>query len=147
MQPKKHLQSISVQLHNVESDEIFSTPILGNSNSEVAGLIEQLGNSDWVNQGLLYLPNDKVDSTAQCPFCQEETITAKFIDDIRSYFNVSYHNKINTLEHLLGIYREEVNGLAGISDYTEHPFAEERERSLRDKYRLLVDTLQKTLRR
>lgn len=142
-QPKQRLETLSFQAHQVESDQLLSTSILGNADSEVADLIEQLGNGDWVNQGLVYLPGDAADVTAQCPFCQEETITAKFVENVKSYFNASYQNQIDALEQLLQKYRTAITALPNIGEFTEHPFAKERENVLSSKYQLLVVALHK----
>ena len=46
----------------------------------MAALIEELGNSDWVNVGIKYIHIDG--EKGVCPFCQQETITQKFIDQL-----------------------------------------------------------------
>lgn len=38
-------------------------------------LINKLGSSDWVKDGLKYLPKDIENEKEVCPFCQELTIT------------------------------------------------------------------------
>ena len=70
-QLQPHLGVLSFGAHKVESDSIFGKSILGNTDSEVANLIDKLGNSDWVKQGLSYLPEDVGEPSAECPFCQQ----------------------------------------------------------------------------
>lgn len=48
------LNKISLNLENIETDEIFSKEIVGNENSSVSALITELKNSDWVKAGLKY---------------------------------------------------------------------------------------------
>ncbi|MEZ0129829.1 AAA family ATPase, partial [Flavobacterium sp. LBUM151] len=56
----------------IEDDKIFEKQIVGNKNSSVSAIIDNLGNSDWVKEGLKFLEFDKqINDT--CPFCQEKT--------------------------------------------------------------------------
>lgn len=141
------LATLSFTAQSVESDPVFGKSILGNTDSEVAALIEKLGNSDWVKQGLLYLPETVGNSNAQCPFCQETTISDKFIDSVRSYFDVTYEQQLDELEQLLKKYRAAFDSLPGLSSFTGHPFAEKRKDSITNKYQLLVDALQDNVRK
>jgi wobble nucleotide-excising tRNase len=50
------------------SDPVLSRRILGKADVDIAAMIQKLGNSDWVKQGVPYLQtNDSV-----CPFCQQK---------------------------------------------------------------------------
>lgn len=146
-QPQPRLASLSFAAHSVESDPVFGKSILGNADSEVAALIERLGNSDWVKQGLSYFPESVGDSNAQCPFCQEATISEKFIDSVRSYFDVTYEQNLNELSQLLKAYRDAVDSLPGMSSFTDHPFVKYRKDFITNKYNLLVDELQDNYRK
>jgi len=141
------LPTLSFTSHNVESDPVFGKSILGNTDSEVAALIDKLGNSDWVKQGLSYLPESVGDSNAQCPFCQETTISEKFIDRVRSYFDVTYEQQLDQLAQLLKTYRAAFESLQGLSSFTDHPFAEKRKDSITNKYQLVVDAIQSNARK
>lgn len=141
------LATLYFAAHSVESDPVFGKSILGNTDSEVAALIEKLGNSDWVKQGLSYLPESVGGSNAQCPFCQEATISEKFIDSVRSYFDVTYEKQLEELAKLLKAYRAAFDSLPGLSSFTDHPFAEKRKDSITNKYQLLVDALQSNVRK
>lgn len=89
-QPQQRLAPLSFSAHDVESEHILSVSILGNTDSEVATLIQKLGNSDWVKLGLTYIPDEIGEDGALCPFCQEKTISSKLADKIRGYFDVTY---------------------------------------------------------
>lgn len=130
------LATLSFVAHSVESDPVFEKSILGNTDSEVAALIEKLGNSDWVKQGLSYLPESLGDSNAQCPFCQETTISEKFIDSVRSYFDVTYEKQLDELAQLQKAYRAAFDSLPELSSFTDHSFAEKRKDSITNKYHL-----------
>ncbi len=140
-QPQKRMEALTFQAHDVESDPIFGKSILGNTDSEVAALIEQLGNSDWVKQGLAYLPDDLGESQVQCPFCQESTISAKFVDSVKSYFDVSYQKQLDALDELLKRYRAAIEALPALSAFTDHPFAQERKIEISDQYQLVTSAL------
>lgn len=141
------LATLSFSAHSVESDPLFGKSILGNTDSEVAALIEKLGNSDWVKQGLSYLPESVGESNAQCPFCQEATISEKFIDSVRSYFDVTYEQQLDELAKLLKTHRAAFDSLPKLSSYTDHPFAEKRKDFIANKYQLLVDAIQSNARK
>lgn len=141
-QPHQRLATLSSQAHDVESDQILGTSILGNTDSEVAALIEQLGNSDWVKQGLAYLPDNLSEVEGQCPFCQESTISTKFVESVKSYFDVSYQKQLDALDGLLKRYLAAIETLPGVSSFTDHPFAQERKSVISSKFQLLIATMQ-----
>ena len=50
-----HLPILSFAGHAIEGSEILHTPVIGNTTSAVAGLINSLSNSNWVREGLTYI--------------------------------------------------------------------------------------------
>lgn len=141
------LVSLSFDAHSIEKDSIFEKSILGNTDSEVAALIEKLGNSDWVKQGLSYLHKDVGDSSAQCPFCQKETISEQFIESVRSYFDLSYQQQLGDLEQHLKTYQAAIEALPALSFFTDHAFAQKHKDSISIKYQLLVEALRSNVRK
>ncbi|WP_303905270.1 AAA family ATPase [Thiohalomonas denitrificans] len=139
--PQQPLQNLVFQAPDVESHPLFGTTILGNTDSEVADLIEKLGNADWVNQGITYLPDEVDDVGVQCPFCQETTISRKFLESVRSYFDESYQNQLDTLADLLRKYQSAVEALPGVGEFSDHPFARERKSMLLGKHQALSTAL------
>lgn len=139
--PQQLLSNIILQAHHIESDQLFGTSILGNADSEVASLIEQLGNADWVKQGIKFLPNNVSETGAQCPFCQEATITNKFVESVRSYFDESYQKQLDALTAMQGKYQIAIESLPGVSAFIDHPFAQECKSALLSKYQLLEKTM------
>lgn len=146
-QPHQPLANVSFNAHHVESEQLLGTSILGNADSEVAALIEQIGSADWVKQGLAYLPDEVGDAGTQCPFCQEKTISNKFVENVRSYFDASYQKQLDALAALLQTYQAAIEVLPGVSTFTDHPFAQERKSTLLIKYQLLATTLQENARK
>lgn len=140
-QPQGRLETLSFQAKDVETEKVFGKSIIGNSDSEVAGLIEKLGNSDWVKQGLAYLPERMNETKEPCPFCQENTISGQFIENIKSYFDGVYQEQITTLEKLRALYRAAIDQLPKVESFTAHAFANERKAVISSKYQLLKTVL------
>lgn len=88
-----YLNSISINLDEIENNSIFSKVIVGNENSSVSKLINELGNSDWVKSGLKYIDSD-IEDNQICPFCQSRTITKDLVDNIKKFFDESYERDI-----------------------------------------------------
>jgi Uncharacterized protein conserved in bacteria len=80
----------------IEGKDIFLKEIVGNKNSSVGKFIEELGNSDWVKQGITYTTVE-MDKVTLCPFCQSKTMTEELISAIKSYFDISYENDLNEI--------------------------------------------------
>lgn len=139
--PQQPLSKITFQAHDIESNQLFATSILGNADSEVASLIEQLGNADWVKKGIELLPNEVSETGAQCPFCQETTITKKFVGSVKSYFDESYQKQLNALTAIQDNYKTAIDSLPGVSAFTDHPFAQEHKGVLLSKYQLFLTTM------
>ena len=113
---------ISYEGNNVESNPIFQKEIIGNENSTVAKLIKKLDNSDWVKQGIDYLPEKIEDNSAPCPFCQEKTITKTVISNIKDYFDETYEKDIADLNRLYSDYASIVDSIPSKNIYTANPF-------------------------
>ena len=54
----------------LEKSELLEKVIVGNNNSTVADVIEELRNSDWVNKGMEFI--DTNEDPSLCPFCQQK---------------------------------------------------------------------------
>lgn len=89
---------------NLENNPIFKKQIVGNKNSSVSEFISKLNNSDWILSGLTYISNTVDSENQQCPFCQQETISAALISDIRNYFDEAYERDVNSLKTALNEY-------------------------------------------
>ncbi|MTI88310.1 MAG: hypothetical protein FH748_10110 [Balneolaceae bacterium] len=66
------LPQISFTVHDIEQNDLFEKQIIGNENSSVAGLINKLGNSDWVKDGIKYLPKELNQEKEACPFASKK---------------------------------------------------------------------------
>lgn len=79
------------RLSEIEEEDIWSKKIIGKSDVEIAKLIQRLNINDWVNEGKKHLQENKT-----CPFCQEETITQDFRNQLESYFDETYITNTKT---------------------------------------------------
>lgn len=76
-----------------EASEIMANKIVGSGDVDIAGLIDRLGNSDWVKAGLTFHQQ----SQPQCPFCQQE-IGEELAARIRGYFDETYEHDIARID-------------------------------------------------
>ncbi len=136
--------SISIINHkgsDVESNPLFQKEIIGNENSTVAKLIKKLDNSDWVKQGIDYLPEKIEDNFALCPFCQERTITKNVISNIKDYFDETYEKDIADLNNLYSDYAAIVDSIPSKDSYTANPFINENKTDFANLHNQIVKVL------
>lgn len=92
-----------------ESHALLQKPIVGNQDVDIAALIDRLGNSDWVKQGLKYHEQDK----STCPFCQQST-DENFAKSLASFFSEAYDEDIQVLNKLAVEYKGAIDQLATV---------------------------------
>ena len=83
------------RIDEIEQDDIWSKKIIGKSDVEIAKMIQRLNINDWVNEGKKYLQED-----VTCPFCQQDTITEEFRNQLEGYFDESFTNDTNKVKEL-----------------------------------------------
>ena len=127
--PLDELPELECATHALESHPLLSKPIVGNADSAVADLIDRLQNSDWVKEGLRYVPDEIPEEGAACPFCQERTLTTTLVGHIKEYFDDAYEADLSTLRNLAQDLRDAREALPGASQYSEHELT----RDLRSK--------------
>lgn len=96
------INKIELVEDKLEKSELLEKVIVGNNNSTVADVIEELRNSDWVNKGMEFI--DTNEDPSLCPFCQQKTISKEFIKEIEKYFDSSYQEDKEQVEFLLEEY-------------------------------------------
>jgi wobble nucleotide-excising tRNase len=94
----------STAVAGMEDDSILSQRLVGSQDIDVAGLIQNLDNSDWVRQGLKYLEQSK----PTCPLCQQ-TVPVPRQKELESYFDASYEANLRKLSDILTSYTSETN--------------------------------------
>ncbi len=82
-------------LIELETADILAKKVIGKEDVDIAAMIKNLGNSDWVKQGREYF--DK--NNTICPFCQQDTNEA-FAASLNKYFDETYLNDIGAIEEL-----------------------------------------------
>jgi len=108
---KKYYDSELVKIETIISDEQYQAiiniemelkmlqkVIIGNSDVDIAEMIERLKNKKWVEDGIKFL--DRSRGLQPCPFCQQETISQEIIEKFEQYFDKSYKIDIQTIEEL-----------------------------------------------
>ncbi len=142
---KKHdlLSTINFAAHEVEQNQILQKNIVGNENSTVSTLINQLQNSDWVKDGLQYLPEVIEEDADSCPFCQSKTITQSLLEDIQGFFDESYENDIKALKTLLSSYEDGISALPKKETFEKNPFIVEKKSDFENHYNAAYNLLGK----
>ena len=83
------------ELADLEMVEILAKKVVGKGDVDIAAMIKELGNSDWVKLGRAYY--DK--NNGVCPFCQQKTDEA-FAHSLNKYFDETYLNDIGAIDQL-----------------------------------------------
>lgn len=115
------LQPIVFNVTNIESEPIFKKQIVGNENSTVSDLINKLENSDWVKDGLNYLPAKVENENETCPFCQEQTISKQLLQSIKEYFDESYEADLTALKEFRKEYAEAIQLIPDKANFESNP--------------------------
>lgn len=140
------LALLDIPLEKIESHEIFLKQVVGNENSSVAELYKQLGNSDWVKQGLAYLPEETQSPATRCPFCQQETITIELKKAIQDFFDESYERDINQLQRLSAEYEKLMALIPQRDQFLSSRFIAENQTEFESLYRDLISAINKNKR-
>ena len=128
------LSDITFASQSLETETLFNKQIVGNENSTVSQLIKELGNSDWVKEGLQYLPEEETQENTTCPFCQEITISNSLVESIKNYFDASYEADINSLKSFLEEYTQAFKSIPNKSIFEANPKFETHKKDFEIKY-------------
>lgn len=96
--------SIASAIKDIEQDSIWIKVIAGNQDVPIAKLIHFLDNTDWVNQGRMYIKNGEI-----CPFCQSKTIDDDLQMQLKTFFSGEYEENINRIKSLVSKYEKTFN--------------------------------------
>lgn len=94
-------------IQKLETDSILVKKIIGASDVDIAGIINNLGISDWVKEGITHF--DTLDKE-KCPFCQQEVgfnLSAKF----ELYFNVTFEEGLQKVKTIFNTYEVKSNSI------------------------------------
>lgn len=148
-QKLQDLKRIEIDALTSEQELLLEKQIAGNKDSSVSALIESLKNEDWVRQGLGFISKTdfSVTSEAQCPFCQEMTITQKIIESIKGYFDEAYENDIQELKKVLADLQRRIDFLPDENDFIDHKKIETRKDEFLLVYREIKSLLSENKRK
>lgn len=90
------------KLFELEANDILAKKVIGKQDVNVAAMINRLGNSDWVKQGLSYYNSNE----AHCPFCQQKVLS-DFEKNIADYFDESFNQDSEAIDNLISRYTNE----------------------------------------
>ncbi|MNR99682.1 hypothetical protein D3C72_309220 [compost metagenome] len=127
--------------HSLDQATVLGTSISGKHDSPIAGLIEKLGNTDWVNQGIPFMAALKAENDDSCPFCQSTTITQTLQKNIIDYFDGAFAEAVNSVKSIRNSHSEFFNSIPSLTSFMEHSFPFKR----KDEFRALYGQLQSTL--
>ncbi|MDM1465148.1 AAA family ATPase [Myroides odoratimimus] len=136
------LSEITFASQSIETEILFNKQIVGNKNSTVSQLIKELGNSDWVKEGLQYLPEEEAPENTTCPFCQEKTISNYLVDSIKNYFDASYEADINSLKSFLEEYIQAFQAIPSKTIFEANPKFETHKKDFEIKYNALIKVIE-----
>ena len=139
------LPKVNFTAHEVENNKILQKNIVGNENSTVSTLINQLQNSDWVKDGLQYLPKEIEEDVESCPFCQKKTITKSLLKDIKGFFDESYENDVNELKNFLSTYENAILVLPKKEKFELNPYIDERKNEFENLYLVVYNLFKENI--
>lgn len=125
------------KLEAIEKDLIWEKVIVGNKDVPISKLIYFLDNADWVNRGRSYIREN-----GTCPFCQQNTISEDFEQQLNSFFSGEYERNIEHIKNLIGNYKSVSDLLISqLSNVTSNDVAVSVGNLDIQKYNILLDTL------
>lgn len=134
----------NIGFNNIENNAIFNEVIIGNQDSVVANLINNLGNGDWVKTGLdKYVSQD----SQICPFCQKDTITQEFRGYLESYFDKTYEDKIKEIEKLNDDYKNLLSNMPSIETFYRGDILDDKDLEFEKIYSQVTSKLQENIRK
>lgn len=92
---------IKENILSCEKDPILNQKIVGRDDTTISQLIDELGNSDWVRQGLNFLNKKE----ATCPFCQQN-ISDHIKCQLEEFFDKKYEKSLTELKIIHDKYKE-----------------------------------------
>ena len=93
---------------SIESNPIWSKPIVGSGDIDFAGFINKMGLSDWVRRGVEALEKEP----GKCPFCQQSIATVDLKHKFDEFFNESYKDDLQKVSSAIETYACHLDRLA-----------------------------------
>lgn len=137
---------ITFTANKIEVEPIFSKQIVGNDNSTVSEVINKLGSSDWVKEGLKYLPTEIGGAEDVCPFCQESTISKNLIKSLKDYFDETYEADLKKLTEAFNLYQEALTLLPEMSGFEVNPKSDIYKKDFEIRYKAFLKIVNDNLK-
>lgn len=103
------------EMWEVESNPIWSRRLVSSADLPIAKLVRELGNSEWVHQGLSYLEL----YPGMCPMCQQPISDAREAE-LHELFDKVYKQDLDELRELVRVYGQRIeqakNVVQGVID-------------------------------
>jgi len=93
------------RLLEIETDTIWQKKVIGKADVELAKLIQKLNINDWVISGKKLL----VETKTTCPFCQQETISEDFQNQLEEFFDENFNKDLKEIKDLNEEYLREAS--------------------------------------
>lgn len=90
----------------LEQNPVLSKKVVGKEDVNVSAMIQHLGNSDWIRQGMKYLGHTDDD----CPFCQQK-LPHEFEKSLEDYFDETFEANTRALSQFRDTYNAVADGL------------------------------------
>ncbi|UUW72002.1 AAA family ATPase [Pseudomonas oryzihabitans] len=94
------------RLVGLQQNPVLSKKVLGKEDVSVSAMIQHLGNSDWIRQGMKYLGHTDDD----CPFCQQK-LPHDFEKRLEDYFDETFEADTRALSQFRDTYRSTADTL------------------------------------
>lgn len=141
------INPISFIVQNIESEILFKKQIVGNENSTVSELINKIASSDWIKDGLKYLPAEIETENETCPFCQEQTISSQLLQSIKEYFDESYEADLTAIKEFRNQYAEAIQLIPDKSTFENNPKFENHKKDFEIKYNAFSKVIGENLKK
>jgi wobble nucleotide-excising tRNase len=89
-----------------ELSPVLSKRVVGKEDVTVSAMIQHLGNSDWIRQGMKYLGH----TDDNCPFCQQP-LPHDFEKSLEDYFDEKFEADTKALSQFCDTYKSVADGL------------------------------------
>lgn len=99
----------------IENDPIWKKTVVGKGDVDIAKLIKRLNITDWVSQGRKFIEEE----SNICPFCQQETVTPDFNDQLERFFDDTYIEDIQRIKELKKEYLSLVEKIINVLNLVE----------------------------
>jgi len=103
------IKSIEMPVFESLTDEeitILREPVVGSGNSQLSNFIEEIENLSWVKLGReLYLD----DGQEKCPFCQNDTISMEFREELNKLFDKTYDERLKKIIQIEAGFKNQID--------------------------------------